>query len=1164
MHTYTHMHMHMYMHARTHTCTYVQTIAYILPIAVARLGVKSTAVYTEHDTRALHVRCADEAVALPVGGAGYLDLEAIVELAKQVGADCVHPGYGFLSERSDFASMLEAEGIAFVGPTPKVLELFGDKPAARALAKECNIPVLQGSDVAFSNAADALAFVEKEGMQFPLLLKAAYGGGGRGIRTVQSVSDFVAQFERCSSEAASAFGKSQVFVEELVRDAKHIEVQILGDAGGQVSHLFERDCTVQLRNQKLIEIAPARGIAAELRDRLTSEAVTLAKAAKYTNAGTVEFLVEGSLANPQSRFSFIELNPRVQVEHTITEQVTGIDIVQSQFMLAAGCSLESLGLTNVKLLGGHSLQARVSLSPTVGSSGTLEGYHEPNGPGIRVDSAAYAGYSPPTVYDPLIAKLIVTTTSPSAASFEQLLARTTRALDEFWVEGIGTTIPLIQRVLGHEAFIANTVTTSFLAENPHLLGHALPPTTSNASLLFKESSAAQGMSHGDARAAAADRRSPPPTLPGAVETSLGGSVVSTKVKPGDLVSKGDVLVVMTAMKMETVVRSPHAGRVALVLAEDNAVLHAGEVIAIVDQLEAEEFLAAAAANEGNGATDASEASKGAAAAAAAAAADPDRDGMQWAKSVEQIHARRKLALEMGGEKGVARQHSLGRLTLRERIDDLLDSGSLREIGRIAGGSIINEDGEIESFTPGNFLLGTGKINSRPVVVGGEDFTISGGSPTTAGYRKSVYAEGLTLQLQIPLVRLHEGGGGSVAGAGNRRDKSQPAAPAGDPVFSRPRFESVAQCLASVPVATAALGPVAGLPASRLVASHFSVMVAHAQVITAGPKVVERALGYAITKEELGGIGVHKSSGVVDNIVETEADAFKEIRTFLSYLPANVNQLPPVVVPCNDSRDRMEEELLSIVPSNRKQTFDIRKIFRLVFDKAGDGECGGTSFFEIGNTEYGQTQVTGFARINGQPVGVFGNDSRYFAGALTWDASLKLKRFIELCETFHLPIVSFVDEPGFMIGLAAESAGTIRHGTAAVLTAQSCSVPWATVHVRKSYGVAAAAHYGPDAYVLAWPSAEAGALPVESGVAVAFARQLRVVAEDEGVDAAEAMRAELEERFSRGLSPFPRAESFAVHDLIDPRETRPLLCDWIELAQLTLPSLLGPRSFPYKP
>jgi biotin carboxyl carrier protein/acetyl-CoA carboxylase beta subunit len=457
---------------------------------------------------------------------------------------------------------------------------------------------------------------------------------------------------------------------------------------------------------------------------------------------------------------------------------------------------------------------------------------------------------------------------------------------------------------------------------------------------------------------------------GAVVSTMGGSVVSTKVLVGAAVNQGDVLVVMTSMKMETVIRATHAGTVVEMCAAENAVLQAGDVVAVI-----EPFLDATAA--------------AAAATVAATMADKhatdhgdsDRDGKQWHASVEQIMVRRKLALEMGGESGVGRQHAKGRLTLRERIRGLLDAGTLREVGKIAGGSVVNENGDVESFTPANFLLGTGKIDERPVVVGGEDFTISGGSPTTAGFRKSVYAEGMTLQLMIPLVRLHEGGGGSVAGGGGKGDK--PVAPVGDPVFSRPRFESVAQCLASVPVATAALGPVAGLPASRLVASHFAVMVGHAQVITAGPKVVERALGYAITKEELGGVDVHMNSGVVDNIVDTEAQAFHHIRRFLSYLPANVHQLAPVrPLPVDEHRDRAEEELLAIIPSNRKQTYDMRRIFQLVFDK--ESSATESSFFEIGNTNFGKTQITGFARLNGQPVGVFGNDCCYFAGALTWD------------------------------------------------------------------------------------------------------------------------------------------------------------------------------------
>ncbi len=514
--------------------------------------------------------------------------------------------------------------------------------------------------------------------------------------------------------------------------------------------------------------------------------------------------------------------------------------------------------------------------------------------------------------------------------------------------------------------------------------------------------------------------------------------------------------------------------------------------------------------------------------------------MSWEREVDEIARRRALAKEMGGAEAVARQREKGRLPVRERIDGLLDAESFREHGPSAGA--MEEDG---SFTPGNYVLGFGKIDGRLCVVGGEDFTVRGGSPNAAGLRKSVYAEELACHYRVPLVRLHEGGGGSVTGAKGKGASG----PIGEPVFHRPRFQSVAQALARVPVASAALGPVAGLPAARLVASHYSVMTSEtAQILVAGPAVVERALGTPISKEDLGGAQVHGANGVVDAVVKDEADAFVQIRQFLSYMPQNVWQLAPVVK-TDDPADRREEMLLSVVPRERRHPFNMRHIIEAVVDQG--------SFFEIGRA-YGPGQITGLARLDGQAVGILGNDCRYYAGAMTAAGARKVRRQIELCDTFHLPVLSFVDEPGFMIGAQAEAEGAIRYGTAAVLAAAECTAPWASIMIRKSYGVAAAAHYGPDAYVLAWPSVESGALPVEGGVAVAFGREIANAADPE------ARRRELEDEMSARLSPFPRDESFAVHALIDPRETRPMLCDWIEWAQAVLPRLKGPRGFGIRP
>jgi acetyl-CoA carboxylase carboxyltransferase component len=518
--------------------------------------------------------------------------------------------------------------------------------------------------------------------------------------------------------------------------------------------------------------------------------------------------------------------------------------------------------------------------------------------------------------------------------------------------------------------------------------------------------------------------------------------------------------------------------------------------------------------------------------------------VSWKPEVDEIERRRQLAAQLGGEAAVAKQHELGRLTIRERIDALVDAGSFREQGGIAGEPEYGEDGELVGFTPANYVLGIAKLDGRPCVVGGEDFTQRGGSPSPSGLRKSVYAEELACRFKLPLVRFLQGAGGSVTGPrgkGHRR--------ACDPVYAAHRFQSIMQAMASVPVVSAAVGAVAGFPAARLAASHFSVMTRHtAQILVAGPAVVERALGEAHTKEELGGAQVHSRSGVVDNVVEDEPAAFASIRRFLGYLPTHVWE-PAPRIESSDDRERAEEELLWIVPRSRRQIYEMRRLIELVVDR--------DSLFEIA-PGYGRGQITGLARMNGQPVGILANDTKYYAGAMTAHGSRKVRRFVDLCDTFHLPIVSLVDEPGFMIGSEAEKEGTIRFGAEAMFAVVQTTVPWVSVVVRKAYGVAAAAHFGPNAYTLGWPSAEAGALPLEGGVAVAFGREIAAAPDPE------ALRREIEAAFAAGRSPFAHAESFGVNDLIDPRATRPALCDWIDWIQPTLAQHLGPRSHSIRP
>lgn len=517
--------------------------------------------------------------------------------------------------------------------------------------------------------------------------------------------------------------------------------------------------------------------------------------------------------------------------------------------------------------------------------------------------------------------------------------------------------------------------------------------------------------------------------------------------------------------------------------------------------------------------------------------------MSWEKEVNELSQRRFLARQQGGKTGIAKQHAKGRLTIRERIEALLDDGSFREHGRATASPVYDDNDEIIEYVPANYVVGFGKVGGRRLVVGGEDFTLKGGSPNAAGLRKSVYAEHLAVQYRVPLVRLLEGGGGSVKGG------SKKGGTTGEPVYAEPRFKIIADALSEIPVVSAAMGAVAGFPAGRLVASHFSVMTKYtAQIMIGGPALVERALGVSLSKDELGGAQVHASSGIVDNLANDEYDAFDQVQKFLSYLPNSVWQRTPRIA-CEDPVDRMEEALLSIVPRAANTAFDMRAIVNMVVDQG--------SFFEMG-AAFGLSQICGFARLDGQPVGVLANDCHYYAGAMTAEAAQKYRRFVETCDTFHVPIVNFVDQPGFMIGPESESAGTIRFGMAAVAAAAQSTIPWAVIQVHKGFGVATAAHYAPGNYVLAWPSVESGALPLEGGVAVAFRKEIA------DADNPEAKRREFEDKLREGRSPFPRAESFAVHELIDPRETRPMLCEWIDWIQPQLDSLIGPVRFGMRP
>jgi acetyl-CoA carboxylase carboxyltransferase component len=520
--------------------------------------------------------------------------------------------------------------------------------------------------------------------------------------------------------------------------------------------------------------------------------------------------------------------------------------------------------------------------------------------------------------------------------------------------------------------------------------------------------------------------------------------------------------------------------------------------------------------------------------------------MTWESQLQEIRRRHELAMEMGGAERVARHVAEGRTPVRDRIVQLLDPGSFREVGSLASKVEYDEEGRIKAFTPSNFITGRGLIDGRPVVIGCDDFTVRGGAADGAVGNKMGWSEGTARELRLPIVRLVDGtgGGGSVKTNAALRRSYVPAIPDWD--------VSVA-LLSQVPVVAAALGPVAGLGAARVAASHFSVMVrGSSQLFVAGPPVVRRAFSHEVEKEQLGGSHIHAhGSGAVDNEVGSEQEAFEHIRRFLSYLPSSVWEMPPLVQP-EDSPDRREEELISIVPRDRRRIYDMRRIVDLIVDVG--------SFFEMGRY-YGSSLITGLARVDGIPLGVMANDPAFMAGAIDAAAAEKMTRFVDLCDTFHLPVVNFVDNPGFLVGVEAEKQGTIRKGVRALAAVYQATTPWCSIIVRKAFGVAGAGHsnHMRSSPRYAWPSGEWGSLPIEGGVEAAYKRQLQEA------DDPEKLREELEAKLASLRDPILTAEAFGVEEIIDPRDTRLLLVEFARRAhQIVAGEVRGPKQRGMRP
>lgn len=1058
-------------------------IAVRIARAAAELDIPSVAIYSEDDAASLHLRKADQAVPLRGRGASaYLDIAQMVALAREQGCDAIHPGYGFLSESAELARACAEAGITFIGPDARVLELFGDKAQARQLAQREGVPVVQGTEQA-TTLEQAQAFIKALPAGTPVLLKALAGGGGRGMRLVTDPAQLPDAFERCSSEARAAFGNGELYIERLIPRARHIEVQIAGD-GQQVSHLWERECSLQRRHQKVIEVAPAPGLDPDLRRRLLDAACTLTAAVGYRGLCTVEFLVDEDSGD----FVFMEANPRIQVEHTVTEAVTGLDLVQLQIRLAAGSSLAQLGLEQARVPAprGFAVQLRINLEAMQAdgsarpTGGTLSAYEPPGGHGIRVDGYGYSGYTTNPGFDSLLAKLIV----HADADYPATLRRAYRALCEFRLEGVPSNLPFLQSLLQRPEVQANRVTTGFIDSHAAaLLAAAGQPHPT----LFATGGAA-------ATALQTDRAAAPEGCR-ALSAPVQGVLVSLQVQPGDSVAAGQQIAVMEAMKMEFEVRADCAGVIRALQASPGDNLFEGAPLA---------FIEPSATGEEQVTT------------------EEQIDLAHIRADLQEVLDRQAQLTDAQRPEAVARRRKTGQRTARENLADLLDEGSFMEYGAfaLAAQRTRRSHEELLKMSPADGLIaGIGTVNADKFraetarcMAMAYDYTVFAGTQGVMNHKKTDRMLELAEQWRLPLVFFTEGGGGRPGDV----DKVGVAG------LDCTTFMRMARLSGKVPLVGVVSGRCFAGNAALLGCCDVIIATRNATIGMAGPAMIEGGGLGSYTPEEVGPTSMQAPNGVIDVLVEDEAEATRVAKQYLSYFQGD---LPGGE--CVDQR-----LLRHLIPENRLRVYDIRQVIEALADTG--------SVLEL-RRQFAPGMITALIRINGKAFGLIANNPMHLGGAIDAAGGDKAARFMQLCQAHGLPMVSLCDTPGFMVGPDSERQATVRHVSRMFVTAASLSIPFFTVVLRKGYGLGAqamaAGSFHAPMFTIGWPSSEFGAMGLEGAVRLGFAKELAAL-EDPAEQQAlfDRLVGELYAR-GKGLS---MASFLEIDAVIDPLETR----DWL--------------------
>ncbi len=1114
-------------------------IAIRIAQAASDLAISSVGIHSKDDAQSLHVKSVDAVYALErTGVEAYLDIGQIVTAAKEMNCDAVHPGYGFLSESAKFAEAVEDAGLVFVGPSPTTLALCGDKSQARKSAVDAGVPVVVGTDRPTS-VDDVKRFFESLGQNKAIMIKAIAGGGGRGTRVVSALEDLEAAYERCQSEAKAAFGNGDLYVEELIEHARHIEVQIVGDGHGHAVDFHTRECSAQRRHQKLVEVAPAFGIPDKTLEAIEASAVRIAESLDYRSLGTFEFLVD---AENQESFAFIEANARLQVEHTVTEMVTGLDLVQTQLRLAGGETFDDLHLDGWSQHGttGYAIQCRVNMEEITPSGevrpsgGTISRYEMPTGPGIRVDGFGYSGYTTSPNFDSLLCKVIVSSRSDDLGV---VIERAKRALENCHVEGIRTNLDFVREIVSSEAFRNGDVTTRWVDLNvTELAESALASQDATIGTDGTSSGLAGGQvdsrdplalfEYADAiKQAKAEAASAEEDLVNEVDllgpdgtigqpAPIQGTIVSVKVQEGDAVAADQELVIMEAMKMEHVISASVSGIVRRVDVEVGNVIQEGHPLVFVE------------------------------------AADVDVSGIEASEELDLDHIRgdlqetferRKWIYDENRPKAMERRERTGQQTARKNINDLCDEGSFIEYGPLvlaAQRRRRTEQWLRENTAADGLICGVGTVNSnlfpdqdaRCVAVA-YDYTVFAGTQGHKNHYKQDRIFELANRFRLPVILFSEGGGG-------RPGDTDGSGGVGMDTYT---FTQWSKLSARVPLVGVNSGRCFAGNTALLGCCDVIIATKKSTIAMGGPAMIEGGGLGIYTPEEVGPMSFQVPNGVVDIIVDDEQELIKTAKKYISYFQGSIDEW--------EAPD--QRKMRHVVPENRLRMYNVRDVIHTLADV--------DSVLEV-RENFGIGIVTCFLRIEGKPFGLIANNAHHLAGAIDTDGADKAARFLQLCDAFDLPVISVMDCPGIMVGPEVEKTALVRHSCRLFNTGANLTVPMFGVIIRKAYGLGVQAMCGGSSLVpffcVAWPTAEFAGMNIEGSVKLGYRNELmELKTAEERIKRFDDMVASSYERAKAVNS----ATFFGVDDVIDPAATR----SWIVRGMNSLPESV-PRETKKRP